>query len=124
MKQENTSAAWNRTSFFEAAYMRRWDEELTARLQPLESIFKRLPKSQPLSVRLRLWKSGEPLRLQTCRWAQLMALVDFGTRVKWRLKRVDQATKATKARVGYLNESRQFCNFHLTQRVVDFCSWA
>lgn len=49
-----------------------------------------------------------------------MALVDFGTRVKWRLKGVDRATRAT---VGDLNESRRFCHYRRSQGVVDFCRW-
>ncbi|KAL1966360.1 hypothetical protein VTN77DRAFT_4502 [Rasamsonia byssochlamydoides] len=106
--------------FFESAYMRVWDEELTARLQPLESILRRLPKTQRLNVRLELWKSGEPPLLQTCRFWQLKSLGAFRTRVKWRLKRV---YRATRARLAVFNESIQFCKGHLKQRDDDSCSW-
>jgi hypothetical protein len=100
--------------------MHRWDEELTARLRPLESIFKRLPVTQRLDLRLKLWKSGEHRLKQTCRHAQCMVLVVFRTRAEWRLKRVNEATTVTLAEMT----RSIICRHHRNnKKEIDDCAW-
>lgn len=122
--------------FLEHTHRFSFDEEFTARLQPLERIMKKLDWPRATTERgrdrvrknskskrrvdFRLWPSGEHHGRQTCRHVRYMALAWIKNRVQWRFRRLGPILHGL---VADEHVGRMHCRRHAADRNERGCVW-